>query len=243
MEREGLLNGNHRGVPVTHSLGYGRPSQALRVLIADRAPTVLGIRMALETHVEFCEEANHAEQAIRAAMREQPDACLIGRALPGDGLAAVRGIARAAPRSAVVVLAEVPEAEDLLECVRAGATGYVPAGLDAEALTRVIRAIAKGEAVIPRSMVLELVMELRAGGAGADALTARESQVLGMLRRGHSTAMIAARLNIAPVTVRRHISQVVHKLGVSDRSELAAHDGTSVAARASGANNGGLAVS
>jgi DNA-binding NarL/FixJ family response regulator len=69
-------------------------------------------------------------------------------------------------------------------------------------------------------MVLELLMELRGGGTGAGALTARESQVLGMLRRGHSTAAIGERLQITPVTVRRHISELVHKLGVEDRSAL-----------------------
>jgi DNA-binding NarL/FixJ family response regulator len=69
-------------------------------------------------------------------------------------------------------------------------------------------------------MVLELVMELRGGGGGAGALTARESQVLGMLRRGHTTAEIAKRLDIASVTVRRHVSQLVHKLGIEDRSAL-----------------------
>jgi DNA-binding NarL/FixJ family response regulator len=204
-------------------------SDPLRLLIAERPPTVLGIRMALGAQVEICGEVSHAEQAIRTAMREQPDACLVGRQLPGDGLAAVRGISRAAGAAAIVVLAETLDAEDLLECVRAGAIGYVAAGLDAEGLRKVVCAVAAGEAAIPRSMVLELVMELRCGGAGADALTGRESQVLGMLRRGHSTATIATRLDIAPVTVRRHISQVVHKLGVADRSELAVHDGTSAA--------------
>jgi DNA-binding NarL/FixJ family response regulator len=68
-------------------------------------------------------------------------------------------------------------------------------------------------------MVRELVMELQSRN-GADALTGREAQVLGMLRRGHTTAAIAARLEIAPVTVRRHISELVQKLGVEDRAAL-----------------------
>jgi DNA-binding NarL/FixJ family response regulator len=68
-------------------------------------------------------------------------------------------------------------------------------------------------------MVLDLLFELRRGGA--ESLTGREAQVLGMLRRGHSTAAIGERLSIAPVTVRRHISELVHKLGVEDRSALA----------------------
>ena len=197
-------------------------SQQPGLLIADYAPTRLGIRMALGGQVVVRAEAADRESAIRAAMREQPDVCLVGRDLPGDGLAAVRGICRAAPRAAVVVLAQTSDPDDLLESVRAGAVGYVPGALDAERIRRVVRAIAANEAVVPRSLVLELLLELRGGGNGADALTARESQVLGMLRRGCSTAGIAERLDIAPVTVRRHISELVHKVGARDRSELIA---------------------
>jgi DNA-binding CsgD family transcriptional regulator len=71
-------------------------------------------------------------------------------------------------------------------------------------------------------MVLELLLEMRSGGAGGDVLTGRETQVLGMLRRGQSTAAIAKRLQITPVTVRRHVSEIVRKLGVEDRTELVA---------------------
>jgi DNA-binding NarL/FixJ family response regulator len=195
-------------------------TQPLRVLIADHAPMRAGIRLALGPSAEICAEASTTEAAIRAAMREQPQVCLVGREIPGDGLAAVRGICRAAPAAAVVVLAQIRDADDLLESVRAGAIGYVPGPLDAERLRRILHAISSNEAVVPRSMVLELLLELR--GGGSESLTTRESQVLGMLRRGHSTAAIAERLAIAPVTVRRHISELVHKLGVEDRSALAA---------------------
>ena len=176
--------------------------------------------MALDGEVVVCAEASDTEEAIRAAMREQPDVCLIGREMPGDALAAVRGICRAAPRTAAVVLAEAYDADDLLESVRAGAVGYVPGAVDAERLRRIIRAVAANEAIVPRSMVIELLLELRGGGTGRDALTGRESQVLGMLGRGYSTAAIAERLEIAPVTVRRHISKLVHKLGVENRAAL-----------------------
>jgi DNA-binding NarL/FixJ family response regulator len=192
----------------------------VKLLIADRAPTRLGIRMALNGEVEVCAEADNAEQAIRAAKREQPNVCLVAREICGDGLGAIRGICRAAPGAAVVVLASDPDEDDLLDAVRAGAVGYVPGSPDKNRLRRILRAVAANEAAIPRSMVMELVMELRGGGGGADILTSRESQVLGMLRRGHTTATIAKRLQIAPVTVRRHISELVHKLGVEDRSAL-----------------------
>ena len=192
----------------------------LRLLIADRAPTRVGIKMALNGTVEVCAEADDAEHALRAAKREQPDICLISDHIAGDGLAAIRGITRAAPGCAVVVLSQAHDADYLLECVRAGAVGYVPGALNADSLNRVGKAAANTEAVVPRAMVIELVLELRGGGNGADALTSRESQVLGMLRRGHGTSEIAERLAIAPVTVRRHISELVRKLGVENRAGL-----------------------
>ncbi len=193
-----------------------------RLLIADRPPTRIGIRLALDGEAEICAEAGDARQAIRAAMREQPDICLVGRDLPGDGIAAVRGICRAAPGAAVVVLAEVRDVDDLLDAVRAGAIGYVPDGLDADRLRGIIGAVAAKEAVVPSDMVLDLLAELRSRGTTGSVLTAREAQVLGMLRRGQSTAAIAERLGVTPVTVRRHISELVHKLGVENRSELIA---------------------
>ena len=192
----------------------------LRLLIADYAPTRAGIRMALEGDVDICAEAGDAELAIRAAKREQPEVCLVGREIPGDALLAVRGICRAAPAAAVVLLAAERDVDDLLEAVRAGATGYVPGAIDAGRLCRIIRAVAAKEAVVPRSLVLELMLELRGSDAGSDGLTGRESQVLGMLRRGHTTAVIAERLQITPVTVRRHVSELVRKLGVEDRWSL-----------------------
>jgi DNA-binding NarL/FixJ family response regulator len=118
------------------------------------------------------------------------------------------------------VLAEAGDADDMLESVRAGAVGYVPGALDAERLQRIFRALGGSEAVVPRSMVIELLSELRDARSTENGLTGREAQVLGMLRRGHSTAWIAERLQIAPVTVRRHISELVHKLGVESRSDL-----------------------
>jgi DNA-binding NarL/FixJ family response regulator len=194
-------------------------SERLRLLIVDREATQAGIRLALSDQVDVCACATDAETAIRAAKREQPDLCLVAADLPGGGLAAVQRICRAAPRSAVVVLALDDNVEDLLDAIRAGAVGYVPGPLNAERLRQIVRAIAANEAVVPRAMVLELLLEVRNIGAGG-RLSNRESQVLGMLRRGHSTAEIAARLEIVPVTVRRHISGLVRKLGVADRSDL-----------------------
>jgi DNA-binding NarL/FixJ family response regulator len=192
----------------------------VRLLIVDHAPTRVGIRLALDGEMEICAEAGDAETAIRAAKREQPDIALVGTGVSPDWCGAIRGLCRAAPGCAVVVLADTEDPDDLLDAVRAGAVGYVPGALDVDRLRRVFTAVTANEAVIPRAMVSALLGELRAGAAADDALTGREAQVLGMLRRGHSTARIAERLQIAPVTVRRHISELVRKLGVESRADL-----------------------
>ena len=188
-----------------------------RLLIAHDTATRLGIRMALGDQVVVCAEAQDAGQAIRAAKQEQPDLCLVGREIPGDGLAAVRGICRAAPRAAVAVLAHAPDVDDLLDAISAGAVGYVPGALNGASLRKVVAAVRDGEAVVPRSMMLELLLEFR---AARSLMTAREAQVLGLIRRGHNTADIASRLGIRPVTVRRHVSDLVRKLGVENRGAL-----------------------
>ena len=193
-------------------------SKRISLLTVDHAPTRVGIRMALGDDVRICAEADDVEQAIRVAKRMQPEVCLVGRDVAGYALSAIRGICQEAPTTAVVVLAEVRDVDDMLDAVQAGAVGYVPGPVDGDHLRRVVGAVAANEAVVPREMLLELLLELRTGGTRVDALTSRESQVLSMLRRGQTTAAIAERMQITPVTVRRHISELVRKLDVADRT-------------------------
>ena len=145
--------------------GQGSEGRAIKLLIADHAPTRLGIRMVLDDDVIVCAETDDAQQAIRAAKREQPDVALIGGDISSDAHAPVQGICRAAPRCAVVVLAESGDPDDMLAAVRAGAVGYVPGALDAERLRRIFRAVTEREAVVPRAMVIELLDELRGRSA------------------------------------------------------------------------------
>ena len=201
------------------------PEKGARILIADHSLVRLGIRMAVEEDVlEVCAEAADAESAIAEAIRARPDVCLVGWDLPGGAINAIRGIFDAVPETAVVVLASTNDVEDLLASLRAGAIGYVPADVSFEGLRRAVRAVLAQEAAIPRSMVREVILELRARSLRSQRVTSREAQVLGMVRRGQSTAEIARRLQISPVTVRRHISDLIHKLGVEGRSALIASD-------------------
>ena len=192
----------------------------IRLLIADHAPTRQGIRLALGEDVVVCAEVGDTEQAIRAAKREQPDVALVGAAILGGRHQAVEGICRAAPGCSVVVLAESGDPEDMLDAVRAGAIGYVPGPLDAERLRRVFRPRRRRRRSSRARWSQSCSETCEAVRAREEMLTRREAEVLAMLRRGHSTGRIAALLQIAPVTVRRHISELVVKLGVEDRSGL-----------------------
>jgi two-component system nitrate/nitrite response regulator NarL len=196
-----------------------------RLLIADYGPTRMGVRIALAGTVAICAEASDADEAIRAAERERPDICIVGLEIPGGGIEAIKGIVKVAPMTSVIVLAASNNSTELLACVRAGAVGFVPGSFDGAQLQRVVRAVLADEAAVPRSMVRELVLELRNSIApGADGLSSRETQVLNMVRRGHTTAVIARELEISPVTVRRHISMLVAKLGVPSRVSLLSTD-------------------
>jgi DNA-binding NarL/FixJ family response regulator len=175
--------------------------------------------MAMGEETDVCGETGDAEHAILEAQRLQPDVCIVGWDLPGGGLAAIHGIVSVAPGSSIVVLSEQRDVEDLLAAVRAGAVGYLPGSFDKDQLRRVVRGVAAQEAAVPRAMVRELILELRSATA-MGGVTEREAQVLGMLRRRYTTAQIAQRLEISPITVRRYISDLMRKLGVDSREDL-----------------------
>jgi DNA-binding NarL/FixJ family response regulator len=196
-------------------------SDCVRVLVADAPLTRLGVRLALEGHAVICAEVDNCALAIQAACSQRPDVCLIGHSLPGGAITAIRAIASAVPQTSVVVLSDRDDTSGLVLAVRAGAVGFVPARCDAEQLRRVISVVINHEAAVPRAMVRSLVDELRQLERAAEGhFSVREAEILSKLQVGHSTAEIAKSLMISPVTVRRHISKLVHKAGVRDRDEL-----------------------
>lgn len=191
------------------------------MLIADYAPTRIGVASALRDLAELCAEADDADGALAAAQSAKPDICLIGQAIPGGGVSAVRQIAAALPGTLIVFLASDQSVDQLLGALRGGAVGYVPTNCKAEQLHRIVTAVLAREAAIPRNLVLTVISGLRTLERFADdPLSAREAQILSMLRDGSSTAAIASRLSISPITVRRHISKVMSKAGANDRAEL-----------------------
>jgi len=198
------------------------------VLIAD-GETVLrrGAREALEADgFVVVAEAADAAAAIAAATRLHPDVCLMEPNLPGEGLDAIGRIARASPETLIVVFSESDQADDVVAAFTRGASGYLLKGLSGERLASTLHAAFRGEPALSRSLVPHLVEEIRRGSirrlalpGGPVMLTNREWEVGELLRDGQSTTDIAERLGVSPVTVRRHVSMLLRKLGAESRDE------------------------
>jgi DNA-binding NarL/FixJ family response regulator len=195
---------------------------------AAHLPTRTGIRLLLEQHgFEVAGEAADANGAVDAAVRKRPELCLVTARLPGGGIRAAGRIGSLAPGTDVVLLAARPDAEELADALRAGVAGFVLEGVGPDGIVRALQAVRRGEVALPRTMLAPLVDQFRIRergrrislpGGGNVELTRRQSEVLGLLRQGLSTAEIARRLGISPVTVRRHLAIVLEKLDVGDRA-------------------------
>lgn len=207
-------------------------SEALRVLVADdHPPTRAGVALALERGgCDVCAEAANADDAIAAAIAERPDVCVVDLDMPGSGIRAVAEITTSLPDTRVVVLTVSSSPEDLLDAVRAGAAGYMLKDMDPGELPDLVRRLARGEGALPGTLIARLFEQIRARGTGHTLvlddgrrveLTAREQDVLELLADEIPTTEIAGRLFLSPVTVRRHVSTLLHKLDVRSRREAA----------------------
>jgi len=201
-------------------------TEHLSVLIADDdAPFRAITREALEQDgLIVVAQTDNASSAISAATRLHPDICLIEIDLPGDGANAIARIAKASPTTHIVVLSRSDKAEDVVTAFARGASGYLLKGLTGERLATTLRAAYLGEPALSRSLVPYLVDEVRRGSVrrlalptGPVSLTPREWEVGQMLRDGLSTADMAERLGVSPVTVRRHVGLLLRKLGARNR--------------------------
>jgi DNA-binding NarL/FixJ family response regulator len=213
----------------TRASGTLAPSAARpSAVLAEASPlTRLAMRHALErVQVAVAGEAADVASAIGAVLVHRPALCLLAVDLPGDAIAAVDRIALSAPMTRVVTLFE-PSAEELaIEALHAGAKGCLPKDIGPDALGRAVLATLDGEVPLPRAAIARVIEELRVRAgerrvrtvAGTwTTLSERESQVLALLRRKRSTGEIAAQLGISDVTVRRHVSATMRRLGVRSR--------------------------
>jgi DNA-binding NarL/FixJ family response regulator len=204
--------------------------QDIRVLIAaSRLPTRVGLRLALGPKL-VCGEAADGESAAAAALKEQPDVCLLDLESRAENLGAIGEIVAGSPHTAVVMLARELDDDEFLAVMRAGASGYLSQGVDPARLPDVVRAVVRGEVAVPRHFVGRLIDELRdrdrrrrlvaVSGDRTVEITAREWEVLALLGEDLPTREIAEQLGISQVTVRRHLGAVSQKLGARTREDM-----------------------
>lgn len=199
------------------------------MLVAVNEPFVAeGIRFVLEQD-GFVVPAgvSSADEAVAVALATEPQVCLLDQDLDGDVVDATRRISAALPRTATVILSGSVDRRAVLAALQAGAAGYLLKSVEAPALSEALRSAIGGEAVISRRLISAMLDALALEGTRhadlADgrvvALTAREWEVAAMLARREPTTEMAAALGISSVTVRRHLSGLMRKLGVTSRED------------------------
>lgn len=206
----------------------------LRILLADDQSLfreALRTLLALQPDFEIVGEAENGERALALAKVHKPDVILMDLRMPVmGGVEATRRMSQASPTSRVVVLTTFDEDEEIFEALRAGALGYLLKACSAEKLNESIRAAAKGTSVLEPSVAARMMAELARLSARegkkmsqplAEPLSERELGVLRLLAEGCSNKEIGARLAITEGTVKNHMTNVLGKLGVLDRTQAA----------------------
>ena len=206
----------------------------LKILLVDDQSLfreALRTLLGLQPDFEIIAEAENGERAIALAKVHKPDVILMDLRMPVmGGVEATRRVMAAVPGSRVVVLTTFEEDEEIFQAMRAGALGYLLKACSADKLCESVRAAAKGTSVLEPSVAARMMAELNRLSARegkripqtlADPLSDRELGVLKLLADGCSNKEIGSRLNITEGTVKNHMTNVLGKLGVLDRTQAA----------------------
>ena len=157
-----------------------------------------------------------------AALREQPDLALLDVNMPGSGLAAAWEITARLPSTRVVMLTISRDDSHVFAALRAGAAGYLLKDVEPAELVRAIRSAHAGQSPLSPAIATRVVEEVAQGGTTAPGeLTPRELDVLTLIARGRSNKVIALELGVAEKTVKTHVSHILGKLGLTDRTQAA----------------------
>ena len=203
------------------------------LLVDDQALFREGLRtlLSLREDIEVAGEAADGEEAVRLATSLQPDVVLMDIRMPVlDGAAATRHLREQVPEARVIALTTFDDDEYVFECLRAGAAGYLLKDTPSEKLYEAIRAAARGESFLQPSVAAKVVAEFaRLSGRAAagvptplvEPLSERELEILRHVASGASNKEISAALFIAEGTVKNHVTNILGKLGVRDRTQAA----------------------
>jgi DNA-binding NarL/FixJ family response regulator len=194
------------------------------VLIADDHQVVRrGLRTFLEVQgdIDVVAEAADGDDCVRLAADVDPDVILLDLKMPGtDGVAALRALREAGSRARVLVVTSFTELDLVVPAVRAGAAGYVSKDVAPAALAAAIRSVHAGHVLLQPEVAAALLDQPR-GDERAVRLTERERAVLAEIARGRSNREIARALTLSEKTVKTHVSAILTKLGVQDRTQAA----------------------
>jgi len=203
----------------------------IRILIADDHPLFRdGLRALLESvpDMQVIGEVATGNEVMAQAQALQPDVILMDIKMPGlNGIEATRRVLQASPHIRILVITMFEDDESVFAAIRAGARGYLLKGAVQEETLRAIRAVASGEAIFGPAIAERLMHyfgSTRPVGKSGPAqffpeLTDREYEILALLAQRKSNAEIAAHLVLSPKTVRNHVSNILSKLQVADRTE------------------------
>jgi len=202
--------------------------ETIRVLIADdHALFRDGLRalLASASDTEFVGEAATGDEAITLAAQVQPDVILMDIQMPGlHGIEATRQIVQASPHIGVLMVTMFEDDLSVFNAMRAGARGYILKGAKHEEMLRAIRAVAGGEAIFSPAIATRLMeffgtMKPKASPQVFPELSEREREILGLIAQGYKNAEIAHQLVLSEKTVRNHVSNILSKLHVADRTQ------------------------
>jgi len=199
----------------------------IRVLICDDHKVVRqGLRFLLEQErdIEIVGEAANGEEAIDAVREQVPAVVLLDLLMPKvDGLTALREIKKISPSTQVIILTSHHGDDQLVDAVKAGAISYVLKTAGVETVVESVRAAARGESLLDPSVAAKLLEEMRRqrDRDEVDQLSKRELDVLSALARGRSNKEIAKELSIGEETVKTHVSNILSKLHLADRTQAA----------------------
>ncbi|NRT55936.1 response regulator [Sphaerotilus uruguayifluvii] len=206
------MNGN----PASHD------RQRLRILVVDDHPMIrngLAAMIRGEPDFDLVGEASHGADAVRIAPDLAPDVVLMDLLMPQmDGVEAMTRLRPLLPSTRFVILTSLTEPAEVQRALQAGASGYLTKTASAQELVNVIRAAHGGRRVLSPEATEALIAASQTGQPGAD-LTQRERELLTLMARGLTNQDIAEQLHIALPTVKFHITNILSKLGVGNRTE------------------------